>query len=227
MDDLNQILQSLVAEACNHPPKSLERRQVLSQVYCLVMQSGKLWKEYAPYYNDAVQEMWEFCCQNPELYDPTVKSVITWLDDYLKKRLRNFRDARYRQRNREIAVLQNESGETTDAIANLPALPEIQPVLDIWQHTLDWVEQDHERDGVLCSTCFRKRCEVNCQALILRRFPSETPWSAIAQNFNLTPAEAKDLPKFYNRKCLPLLREFAVLQGYVEAETRSSQRNSS
>lgn len=224
MDDLNQTLQTLIAQACTHSPKSWERRQRLSEVHQLVMQSGKLWREFTPYYNDALQEMWEFCCQNPELYDPTLKSVITWLDDYLKKRLRNFRDARYRQQRREFMALHNESGEPNDPIATLPAYPDIQPVLDIWEKTLAWVETDPEQ--VLCSTCFRKRGEVNCQALILRRFPSEMPWSEIAAEFNLTPAEAKDLPKVYHRKCLPLLREFAISQGYVEKNNSSRKKSS-
>jgi len=225
VNDLDKTLRTLIAQACNHPPKSWERRQRLSEVHRLVMKSGKLWREYTPYYNDALQEMWEFCCHNPEQYDPSLKNVITWLDDYLKKRLRNFRDARYRQQRREIITVQTESEDTTDPIANLPARPDIHSVLEIWEKTLDWVQTDP--DNVLCSTCFRGYCQVNCQALILRRFPSETPWSTIAAEFNLTPPEAKDLPKIYNRKCLPLLRKFAVSQGYVEEKDISSPRKSS
>jgi hypothetical protein len=224
VDELDKTLRTLIAEACAYPPRSLERRQKLSEVHRLVMKSGKLWREYTPYYNDAVQEMWEFCCKNPEQYDPTVKSVITWLDDYLKKRLRNLRDARYRQKNREIAAFATESGETTDAIAHLPAHPDIQPVLEIWEKTLDWVQTDP--DNVLHCTCFRGYGEINCQALILRRFPSETPWATIAEEFNLTSSESKDLPKVYNRKCLPLLRKFAMSQGYVEEKDDSSSKKS-
>jgi hypothetical protein len=214
VDDLDQTLRTLVTEACSHPPKSWKRREKLSEVHRLVMKSGKLWREYTPYYNDALQEMWEYCCQNPEQYDPNLQSVITWLDDYLKKRLRNLRDARYRQKSREITAIATEPGDTTDPIVNLPSRPDIQPVLEIWEKTLEWVQSDS--DNVLCSTCFRGYSKVNCQALILRRFPSETPWSTIAEEFNLTPSEAKDLPKVYSRKCLPLLRKFAVSQGYVE-----------
>lgn len=225
MNDLSQTLQTLIAEACQYEPRSLERRSRLACVHRLVMASGKLWKESTPYYNDALQEMWEFCCQNPELYDPSVNSPITWLDDYLKKRLRNLRDSKYRQQKREINTLQTESGETIDPIAILPARPDIQPVLEIWDKTLAWVQTD--ADGNLRNTCFRNCSEVNCQALILRRFPPETAWNAIAQEFNLTPAEAKDLPKVYNRKCLPQLRQFAESQGYVEPQNNSSRRKQS
>ena len=221
MKDLNHKLCQLIAEARHYPLKSLERQQRISEVHRLVMQTGKLWRENSPYYTDALQEMWEYCCQHPEAYDPSVKRVITWLDDYLKKRLRRYRDARYRQQQRLLIILETEKGQATDAVENLSAPPDIQPTLDIWQATLDWVQTDP--DGTLHRTIFRKRPAINSQTLILRRLPPDTPWSTIAAEFNLTPAETKDLPKFYHRKCLPLLRKFALSQGFIE-ELETSRR---
>ncbi|NES25841.1 MAG: sigma-70 family RNA polymerase sigma factor, partial [Symploca sp. SIO3E6] len=61
MDELNQKLRQLMAEICTYPALTLEHRQKLSEVHLLVMKSGKLWKEYKPYYNDALQQMWEYC----------------------------------------------------------------------------------------------------------------------------------------------------------------------
>ena len=214
MDELNEKLRQLIAEVCTHPAKSLERQQKLNHVYRLVMKSGKLWKERTPYYNDALQEMWEYCCQHPEEYDSSLKQVITWLDDELKKRLRRYRYAKKKQQEREITTLPTESEKITDPVDNLRARSDIQPVLDIWSHTQNWVLTDPE--GVLRRTCFRKRPEVNCQALFLQRFPAETPWNKIAESFELTSAEAKDLPKWFNRNCLPLLRKFGAEQGYIE-----------
>ncbi len=211
---LNEKLRQLMADACTHPTGSLERQQKLSQVYRLVMKSGKLWQERTPYYNDALQEMWEYCCQHPEEYDSNLKQVITWLDDELKKRLRRYRYAKKKQQERQMNTLPSESKQFTDPVDNLRARPDIQPVLDIWFNTQNWVLTDPE--GVLRRTCFRKRPEVNCQALFLQRFPAETPWKKIAERFELTPAEAKDLPKWYNRNCLPLLRKFGVVQEYIE-----------
>lgn len=214
MDELEQKLRQLIAEACTHAPKSLQRRQIISEVHRLVMKSGKLWQEYTPYYNDALQQMWEYCAKHPEEYNPQIKGVITWLDDYLKKRLRNFRDAKYRQRRRQLNSVETHSGQTFDPVANLVAPADIQPVLDMWQKTLDWVTTDPQ--GVLNCRCFRKCKHINCQALILQRFPPDVPWQTIAANLQLTPAESKDLPKFYSRKCLPLLRQFGINQGYLE-----------
>jgi hypothetical protein len=224
VDDLNQTLQTLIAEACAHPRRSLERRRRLGEIHRLVMASGKLWKEHTPYYNDALQEMWEFCCQNPERYDPTVKNVITWLDDYLKKRLRNLRDAKQRQQRREFAPFSPDLGEMHDPVNALPARADVQPALDIWQRTLEWVNTDPDQQ--LCSTCFRNCSQINCQMLIRQRLPPEVPWSEIAAAFALSPAAAKDLPKVYHRRCLPLLRQFAAAQGYLELSDRSSRKKS-
>jgi hypothetical protein len=80
-------------------------------------------------------------------------------------------------------------------------------------NTLNWVETD--LDGELRKTCFRKRPEINAQALCLRKITSETPWEDVAAEFKLTPSEAKDLPKFYSRKCKPLLQKFGFDQGYI------------
>ncbi|HBL13576.1 MAG TPA: hypothetical protein DD379_19695 [Cyanobacteria bacterium UBA11162] len=214
MDNLDETLRQLIAKVCEYPPSSWERQDKLYEIYRLVMQSGKLWQESTPYYNDALQQMWEYCCQHPEDYDPKVKEVITWLNDELKKRLRRLRDAKYRQQHRQSSALPTAEGQTTDPWENCPANPDIEPVLEIWQETLDWVRSDP--DEVLQTTCFRGQPAINCQALFLERFPAETPWSTIAADFNLTPQEAKDLPKFYNRRCKPLLRKFGVSQGYLE-----------
>lgn len=215
MNELDLKLRQLITSACNYAPKSLQRQQALAKVYLLVMKSGKLWRENTPYYNDALQEMWEYCCQHPEEYNPDINGPIVWLDDELKKRLRRMRDGKNRQQQRFLIAIQTEQGITTNPVDNIVASPDIQPILEIWQKIISWVEKDP--DERLRSTCFRKRPEINAQALILRRLPPDTPsWQTIAAEFKLNPQEAKDLPKFYNRKCLPLLREFGLSQGYIE-----------
>ncbi|MBD2058095.1 sigma-70 family RNA polymerase sigma factor [Oculatella sp. FACHB-28] len=219
MKDLDETLRQLVAEACTHPPKSVDRQRALQEIYRLVMKSGKLWREYTPYYADALQQMWEYCCQHLEEYDPTLSGVITWLDNYLKKQLRLFRDRQSRDYKRRAGIEQTEQGNFVDPVDRLPARPELEPTLDVWEKTMNWVQTDPQ--GILQATCFRKRVDINAQTLFLMRFPSETSWQVIADRFHLTPAEAKDLPKFYNRRCLPLLRNFGISQGYLDEEESS------
>ncbi|AFY58021.1 hypothetical protein Riv7116_5653 [Rivularia sp. PCC 7116] len=220
MKQLDLKLRQLIATACKYSPQSLERQQVLAKVYLLVMKSGKLWKEHTSYYNDALQEMWEYCCQHPEKYNPDISTVIVWLDDELKKRLRRMRDGKNRQLKRFLIAKPTEEGVTNNPIDNV-ASPDIQPAMEIWRKTILWVQQDPDKR--LRNICFRKRPEINAQALILRRLPPDTPsWQTIAAEFNLNPKETQDLPKFYNRKCLPLLREFGLSQGYIDKSAIAS-----
>ncbi len=223
MDNIHDQLRQLVAEACSYPSESVERRQKLNQIIRRVMRSGKLWRESTDYYNDALQETWEYFCQHLEEYDPQRASVITWLDNYLKRRLRSLRERQYRQQNRKLTPFVSDQ-DPTDPLDQVSARPDIQPVLDIWDKTSEWVVCDP--DEVLRETCFRNCPDINCQVLFLKRFPSETPWKSIAAEFDLTTTEAKDLPKFYNRKCLPLLRKFGISQGYIDPNQTPKNRKS-
>jgi len=207
VDALNQQLLKLVALACSYPAKSLQRRQKLTELVRVVMNSGKLWKENTPYYNDALQQTWLYFCRNPEQYNPERCSVITWIDNCLKWRLQDFRSLEAQEQARTVSSPMPGTEETTDMIENLASDPDIPPILEeIYQ----WAEADP--DGELASTHVKGRPDVTCQILILRRLPPETPWKTIAEEFNLPPSTA---PNFYKRECLPRLRNFALLQGYL------------
>jgi hypothetical protein len=208
VNDLNQQLQQLVAEACLHPARSLMRRQKLTQIVRLVMKSGKLWKENTPYYKDALQQTWLYFCRNPEQYNPERCSVITWLDNCLKWRLQDFRVWEAENQARVIHISMLGTEEITNSIENLPADPEIPPILE---ETYQWATTDP--GGELTSTHIKGRPDVTCQILILRRLPPEIPWKSIAKEFNLPPSTA---PNFYKRECQPRLRNFAIRQGYHE-----------
>ncbi|MEO6862370.1 MAG: sigma-70 family RNA polymerase sigma factor, partial [Microcoleus sp.] len=218
-NSLSQQLQQLVGEACSHPPKSLMRRQKLSEIVRLIVKSGKLWQEGTPHYNDALQQTWIYFCRNvceantaKKPYDPHLGSVITWLDTYLKKRLQDFSNERKQEQ--FISDLQPISADS-EAI-NLINYVENPPThsdspLVILEETKKWVLADPE--GELRSVHIKKRPDVTCQILILKRLPPETSWEKIGLEFNLPPSTA---PNFYKRECLPRLRNFAKKQGYLE-----------
>lgn len=216
MCDIDETLGQLVMEARALPSHSLQRRQLLQTIYQRVMQSKRLWRESGLDYADALQDTWEYCLQHLEEYDPALGSVITWLDHHLKRRLRTLRDRRQRDRKRHTSKLETRTGEILDPVDDLPARSDIDPVFSIWEKTLDWVQTDP--DGILRQTHFRQRPDINAQILFLKRFPTETPWKEIAEQFHLNEAEAKDLPKFYNRSCLSLIRAFGVSQGYITSK---------
>ena len=206
-DNLNQQLGQLVAQARSYPAKSLMRRRKLNELVRVVMKSGKLWKENTPYYKDALQQTWLYFCRNLDQHDLTKCSVITWLNNCLKWRLQDFHSSQVQHQARTVPASILGTDETTNSIENLPASPDIPPIIE---ETYQWVQTDP--DGELRSTHVRDRPDVNCQIIILRRLPPETSWKAIALEFNLPSSTA---PNFYKRECLPRLRKFALLQGYI------------
>jgi len=214
MSALNETLKQLVADACTHPPRSLERQRCIQEIYRLVMRSGRLWQESTPYYGDALQETWEHCCQHLEEYDPARSAVTTWIDNRLKWTLKKWRDRQLRDQERTANPVQTDSGDTLSPLDALSSNSSLDQAEQMWRTTLNWVRADP--DGKLQATCFRRRPEINAQVLFLKRFPSETPWQEIAREFDLNQKDAENLPKFYNRNCLRLLREFGIAQGYLE-----------
>jgi hypothetical protein len=203
MSDINEKLCQLINDAIRLPPKSRQKYQKINEIYLLVNESGQLWREHKLYYEDALQEMWGYCCQNLHEYDSTQTQVITWFNRHLKNAL-----ARYRHneeiRNKKIYPLINKPLSHRD----------IEPSLDLWEETAKWVKNDP--DQVLRSIHFPDHPEITAQVIILRRLPPDIPaWKEIAQEFNLNDAESKNLAKWYSRSCLPLLRKFGNEQGYI------------
>ncbi len=328
MSELDRKIYQLISSACKYPVQSPERQQKLGLIYQLTMKSGKLWQEQTYYYNDALQDTWEYFSMNLEQYAPSIemlcqiflqvsdlqnlkrvsqaivksgwnwkdktleakweylsnsqrtkndphfkkaiswveeletkidrlvaqkeqkkslyyipeyyqlrnlkrviiwlsintwldseyqpslKSVITWLDDLLKKRLAYYAKVTSREKNRQIEIPNRDNEQIIDPIDTLSAPSDIEPVLAIWQATLNWVEKDPQ--GILRNTYFRKYPDINARVLILQRLPPNIPdWANIAAQWHLNPAETKDLPKFYSRHCRPLLRQFGIDRGYI------------
>ena len=203
VDELEECLQRLVAEARESPP--VERRQRLNEIVRLVSRSGRLWREETPYYQDALQQTWLYLCRHLEKYDSSRANVITWLDNHLRWRLEDFRQAQQAELARRVSGSMND--DAIDRIDNIPAPPEIPPILEAVRK---WVETDP--DGELSSTHIKNRPDITCQILILRRLPPEKRWSEIASEFNLSQSTAAN---FYRRQCLPRLRNFGENRGYL------------
>ncbi|OUL30211.1 hypothetical protein BV372_22040 [Nostoc sp. T09] len=216
MVELDEQLRYLVAQACENPPGSPQRQKLLTQI--IRLSASRLWKESTSYYQDALQQTWLYFCRNiceastGQAYDPTYGSVVTWLNAYLKRRLQDF----YLNQQREqvikvpLKVRHSTSGDnsnTIDPVENLAATPEAPPILE---NVRIWAEAD--TSGELCSTCIKGRPDVNCQVLILKRLPPEASWKELSEEFGLS---IPTLSSFYQRQCLPRLRKFAEVEGYL------------
>lgn len=211
---LEDKLRQLVLEARQYPSGHLQRKQCLTKMVRLIEKSHKLWHEHTPYYEDALQQTWVYFCQNVcepgtgEQYDPNRSSVITWLNRYLKWRLQDFRIDKQKHLVRCTSAIASESnGRTRDVTDNLAAPPDTPPILETTCH---WIETDPS--GQLRSVHIQNHPHVTCQALLLRRLPPEHCWEKISAEFNLP---VSTLSSFYQRQCLPRLRNFGQSQGYL------------
>lgn len=191
-------LQKLIAETCQHPPDSLKRQLGLDRIIRRIINSGKLWTENTPYYEDALQQTWLYFCRNlceatttKEPYDPQRSNIFTWLDRYLKGRLKDMY-----LKNCEKQKIQVDDPE--EIILTLPAPVNTIPLED---QIREWAQADPT--GELVATHIADRPELNCQLLILRRLPPKSQWEELAAEFNISMST---LNSFYRRKCIPHLQ---------------------
>ncbi|MBD2456005.1 sigma-70 family RNA polymerase sigma factor [Nostoc sp. FACHB-87] len=216
MMELDEELRNLVIQACGYPPGSPQRQKLLTKIIRLT--SGRLWRESTPYYQDALQQTWLYFCRNicdgltGQTYDPSYGTVVTWLNAYLKRRLQDF----YLNYHREQALTvplqvrqswQGGNGEIVDLTDNLQATPQVPPILE---NVEIWAKID--ADGELRGTYVKGRPDVNCQVLILKRLPPEVSWKELSEEFGLP---VPTLSSFYQRQCLPRLRNFAESEGIL------------
>ncbi len=209
-------LPYLVAQACQHPAGSAQRQKNLTKIIRLA--ANKLWKENTPYYQDALQQTWLYFCHNicegntGKPYDLNRGSVLTWLNFYLKQRLRDCYINKQKETLTRVSIPLGQwdsvqTHQNVDPIENIPANPDVPPLLE---EIKSWAKTDPE--GELRRIHITNRPDVTCQLLILRRLPPEESWKALAAELNLT---ISTLSSFYQRQCLPRLRKFGELEGYL------------
>lgn len=211
MTKLEERMDSLVAEACKHPPGSAARQRNLTRIIRVI--GSKLWRENTPYYQDALQQTWVYFCQNicegntGRAYDPERGTIVTWLNFYLKKRLHDFYTKQSEEGKHLATPKSDDSAENPDPLENIASEPDVPPLLE---QVKQWVEED--ADGELRCIHIANRKDVTAQVLILRRLPPETSWKDLATEFNLS---VSTLSSFYQRQCLPRLRKFGESEGYL------------
>jgi hypothetical protein len=213
MSELQSQVLTLITEACRYPAGHPERQKRLTRIIRLI--SSQLWKENVPYYQDALQQTWIYFCQNlceaktGRAYDPTKANIVTWLNAYLKRRLQdgfiNVQTQRKTKANPSPTA--DLDSQAIDPVDQIPAQPDIPPLLE---EVRRWAEQ--AVDTRLTDTHITGYPQITCQVLILRRLPPETPWKELTAEWGVS---VSTLSSFYQRQCMPLLREFGQSQGYL------------
>lgn len=213
MDEFEAELRELIAKTCKHENGSIQRQQGLTQIVRMLVKSDKLWKDNSPFYEDALQKTWLYFCRNlceantGEQYDPKLSSVSTWLNAYLRRRLQDFWKQEQQKLTQTISMQVIEAEGTVDYVAGLAAPPDVPPILEM---TKNWAETD--TDGELRQIHVQGHPKVNCQVLILQRLPPETSWEVLSEKYKIS---VSTLTSFYRRQCVPRLRKFGELQGYL------------
>lgn len=213
MEQLSESLLQLVKQACQHPPGSKERQKNLTKIIRLV--STQLWRENSSYYEDALQETWFYFCRNicegltAKPYDAERASVVTWLNNYLKWRLKEGYLKAEQQKQQRVFTRIHDNNPITDVVDNLPA-PTNRDSSFLLDEIQQWVLTDSQNK--LRHIYLKDQPQITAQALILARLPPEIPWKTLAAEYGVTVGT---LSSFYQRKCKPLLREYSKSQGYI------------
>ncbi|MGL5065161.1 MAG: hypothetical protein ACRC62_34765 [Microcoleus sp.] len=187
-----------------------QQKRLRHQLFLEMTNSGLIWKENVPYYEDALQEQWEFFFSNlcesrtGTQYDRTRSNVMTWFNYYLRRRLQTFRQKIQQERSRiNTSESFSENGEAIDPVANIPAPDRTDFVeqAQLFAKITNWIETNP--NGVL-NEFIRGRPDLTCQ-VILRMSLSELNFANLAKEFS---CPYHTLYSFYNRKCRTKLRKF-------------------
>ena len=210
-------LSNLVLEAREYPVGSPQRQRLLTKIIRRIQRSGKIWRDYQisiDQYNEALQQTWMYFCQNLHAYDPTRANPLTWFNCILKFRIKDIRRKTIVEESRIHKGFVNGATEDTaiDLLDRLPA-PNENNAEQMLNDLLAWLNVERLN---LEQKCIRNHAAINVYVLIDRRLPTEhqASWQMISQEFGVSVAT---LSSFYQRQCIPLLREFGLVQGWFEA----------
>lgn len=206
-------LLELIQKTCEQPPDTLERKRGLNRLVFLIQQSGKIYQDRQLAridYEEALQKMWLYFCRNlceavtakNGSYDASQGSIFTWLNAYLKQRIKDAHLANQKENAMIDSPRIENEGNAIDQIKD-PASKDpltIKPD-QIFQKIQEWLQSQEKR---LRRIHIRDRAEINAYVLIMRRLPPETTWQALGQEWDISPST---LANFYQRRCLPLLKE--------------------
>jgi hypothetical protein len=130
--------------------------------------------------------------------------VVTWLNVYLRWRLHDLAIENQKSQHQvELSTL-SDSSELWDSSLHQPPMP------SILEETQAWVKSD--LSGELRQLCLKNHPHITAQYLILKRLPPETSWQLLSDELQVS---ISTLSSFYQRHCLPLLRNFGRNQGYI------------
>ncbi|MFB2980020.1 hypothetical protein [Microseira sp. BLCC-F43] len=190
---LNQQLKQLARAAQQQPPLTLLRQLALRQLVNGILTSGRLCRPqpgnfsgvYEDIYDEAVQELLLYICQNIDKYNPERGEVMAWVNVLLDRRF--FKEAIPKIMDKQD--IQRMSLSDLDEIAP----PESNPCLT--EIIKQCIELDPE--NLFKKEHIENHPRANFQALARRRLLGKS-WKEIAAEFEL---KISTVSRFYDR-CL-------------------------
>lgn len=205
----------LAQEACSVTLNREQRILITERLFHQVLKSRKLWHSRVPYYEDALQEALEYCLQNLEEYVQgyaEVQTFMTWVNDWIIKKLRLYRDRQNRQIQRQAFGSSEKNGY--NPLQELPARDDSNLSLAMWDELMEWINADTE--GYLRNRVCKRFPNINAQCLLIRKLSLDNAsWEVVCQDLKCPPTEAKYLAQWYSKYCYPLLRNWGRQQGYI------------
>ncbi|MBD2778925.1 sigma-70 family RNA polymerase sigma factor [Iningainema tapete] len=179
--EIDVLLQQLASTAQQYPPLAEQRQLALTKLVNTIVQSGRLYYPqrgqfsadvYEDIYNEALQELLLYICQNIDNYNPERGSVMTWVNVLLDRRF-------FKEAVRKFFGQKNVTNITDAQLDNLapPEKPQ-----DITEILIECIKSDPE--DIFKKEHIREYPQANFQALALERILGKS-WKEIAAEYNL------------------------------------------
>jgi hypothetical protein len=215
-DSLDRQLQELLAQACACPAESIARKQVLTQFVAVVEDSGKLWRGAGAdrdLYAEALNETWLYLLPRIASYDPGRATVMTWINFYLKNKLKDVQLARQKSWNQKIDWGDKNGLNPWESLPDPHSNPwaTVETVEQPGENLLELVDLWLKSDRSLRRMHVLERPDINGAVVIADRLPPPKRWKQMALELNAKP---DTLINFYHKRCLPKLRSFLQSKGF-------------
>lgn len=189
--DLDEHLKQLALVAQQHPPLTQARQSALRQLVNDILRSNRLCSPqrgqfigiYADIYDEAVQDLMLYVCQNIHKYDPGRGTVMAWVNMLLERRF--FREA--------IPKVMGQPSIQKMALSDLDNLAVSNQSPTLMETVKACIEADPE--DLFKQEHVENRPAANFRAVALQRLAGES-WQSISEQFG---TNVKTASSFYYR----------------------------
>ncbi len=204
-NELDEQLKQLAISAQQHPPLTQGRQLALRKLVNGIVQSGRLCRpqrgqfsgSYEDIYDEAVQELLLYICQNVEKYNPERGSMMAWVNVLLERRF--FKEA--------IPKILDQQGLQKMTLSDLDNLLPPEETESLTEILKECVESDPE--NLFKKEYLQNYPAANFQALLQRRILGKS-WKEIAVEFDIN---IKTISSFFYRcvnKFSSKLKEYCI-----------------